>query len=116
MVRVDCGHRRELVLDQPLVPGLRSALTMTTHQKVLVALGTLGLGILVWRIGVNAVRSALLQLGWGMALILGQGMAAHLLNRVGGRFAFARVGAGSFPPGECVGLRVGGGWVPLLPP
>ena len=89
---------------------------MTTHQKVLVALGTLGLGILVWRIDVNAVRSALLQLGWGMALILGQEIAAHLLNALGWRFAFAREDAGSFPLGELVRLRVAGDAINYLTP
>ena len=89
---------------------------MTTSQKVLLALGTLSLGILVWRFDVNVVRSALLQVGWGMALVLGQETLAHLLNALGWRFAFAREDAGSFALGQLVRLRVAGDAINYLTP
>src|SRR5207248_82390 len=104
MVRVERRHRCEPVLDQPLGGGPRPARAMTTAQKVLLGLGTLSLGILVWQIDMNVVRAALLQVGWGLALVLGQEAIAHLLNALGWRFAFAR---------EDAGAAVGDRWRPL---
>ncbi len=89
---------------------------MTTGQKVLLGLGTLSLGILLWQIDVNVVRVALLQVGWGLALVLGQEVIAHLLNALGWRFAFAREDAGAFTLGELIRLRVAGDAVNYLTP
>ena len=89
---------------------------MTTAQKVLLGLGTLSLGILVWQIDMNVVRAALLQVGWGLALVLGQEVIAHLLNALGWRFAFAREDAGAFTLGELIRLRVAGDAVNYLTP
>jgi len=89
---------------------------MTTGQKVALALGTLSFSILLWRIDVSAVRSALLQVGWGMALVLGQEVLAHLMNALGWRFAFTREDAGAFTLGELVRLRVAGDAINYLTP
>jgi len=89
---------------------------MTTTQKVLLGLGTLSLCILVWRIDVNVVRAALLQVGWGLALVLGQEAIAHLLNALGWRFAFPREDAGAFALGELIRLRVAGDAINYLTP
>lgn len=89
---------------------------MTTGQKLLLALGTLGLGILVWRIDLNVVRSTLREVGWGMALVLAQETLAHLLNALGWRFAFAPEDAGSFQLAELVRLRVAGDAINYLTP
>src|SRR5438132_7086273 len=116
MVRVERRHRCEPVLDQPLGGGPRPARAMTTAQKVLLGLGTLSLGILVWRVDVNVVRAALLQVGWGLALVLGQEAIAHLLNALGWRFAFPREDAGAFALGELIRLRVAGDAINYLTP
>jgi len=89
---------------------------MTTGQKVALALGTLSFSILLWRIDVSAVRSALLQVGWGMALVLGQEVLAHLMNALGWRFAFTREDAGAFTLGELIRLRVAGDAINYLTP
>jgi glycosyltransferase 2 family protein len=89
---------------------------MTLSQKLLLALGTASLGLLAWRIDVVVVRTALLQVGWGMALIVGQEIVAHLFNALGWRFAFAPDDARSFPLGELVRLRVAGDAVNYLTP
>ena len=64
----------------------------------------------------NVVRVALLQVGWGLALVLGQEVIAHLLNALGWRFAFAREDAGAFTLGELIRLRVAGDAVNYLTP
>ncbi len=89
---------------------------MTISQKLLLALGTASLGLLAWRIDVVVVRTALLQVGWGMALIVGQEIVAHLFNALAWRFAFAPDDARSFPLGELVRLRVVGDAVNYLTP
>jgi glycosyltransferase 2 family protein len=89
---------------------------VTTLQKLSVSLGALGVIVLAWRIDLGAVRVALLHVGWGMTLILGQEIVAHLLNALGWRFAFPREDAASFPFGELVRLRVAGDAINYLTP
>ena len=89
---------------------------MTVSRALLLALGTVSLGLLAWRIDVSVVRTALLQVGWGMALIVGQEIVAHLFNALAWRFAFAPDDARSFPLGELVRLRVAGDAVNYLTP
>ena len=64
----------------------------------------------------NVVRAALLQVGWGLALVLGQEAIAHLLNALGWRFALAREDAGAFALGELIRLRVAGDAINYLTP
>ena len=89
---------------------------MRTSHKILLALGTLGLGFLAWRFDTNVVRVGLAQVGWGLALVIGQEIVAHLLNALGWRFAFARADAGAFSLGELVRLRVVGDAINYLTP
>ena len=63
---------------------------MTPRHKLVVALGALGLIILLWRVDLNAVQLSLLHVGWGMALVLSQEIVAHVLNAWGWHFAFTR--------------------------
>lgn len=89
---------------------------MKAVQNLLLALGTLGLAILLWRVDFAVVRVALLQVGWGMALILGQETVAHVLNALGWRFAFARDRAASFTLVELLQARVAGDAINYLTP
>jgi glycosyltransferase 2 family protein len=89
---------------------------MTVGPALLLALGTVGLGLLVWRIDLAVVHAALVQLGWGMALIVGQEIVAHLFNAVAWRFAFMPGDARAVPLGELVRLRIAGDAVNYLTP
>ena len=89
---------------------------MTLRQKLIAALGALGLIILVWRIDLNAVQLSLLHVGWGMALVLSQEIVAHVLNAWGWRFAFTREVAPCFSLGELIRLRVAGDAINYLTP
>ena len=89
---------------------------MKTAQRVLLVFGTLTLLLLLWRIDVGAVRFALLQVGWGMALVVGQETVAHLFNALGWRFAFSPDHAASFPLTELVRVRVAGDAINYLTP
>ena len=89
---------------------------MTVSRTLLLALGTVGLGLLAWRIDLAAVHAALVHLGWGMALIVGQEIVAHLFNAMAWRFAFAPGAARVVPFGELVRLRIAGDAVNYLTP
>jgi len=89
---------------------------MRASQKVLLPLGTLGLALLVWRLDMSAVRAGLAHLGWGLALVIGQELVAHLLNALGWRFAFAPEDARAFPLVELVRLRVVGDAINYVTP
>jgi len=89
---------------------------MTLRHKVLLALGTASLGLLAWQIDADVVQSALVRMGWGMALIVGQESVAHLFNALAWRFAFAPGDARSFPLGELVRLRIAGDAINYLTP
>ena len=89
---------------------------MTLRPTLLVALGTVGVGLLAWRIDLAVVHAALVQLGWGMALIVGQEIVAHLFNAVAWRFAFGPGDARTVPLGELVRLRIAGDAVNYLTP
>ena len=86
------------------------------HRAFLPLLGLLGLAILVWRADAQAARMAVLQVGWGIALVVGQEVVAHLLNTLGWRFAFAREHVASLPFGELLRLRLAGDAINYLTP
>jgi glycosyltransferase 2 family protein len=93
-----------------------SSPTATTGQTLAVALGALGVLILLWRIDLAAVRAALVHVGWGLPLILGQEIVAHVFNALGWRFAFARDDAPAFSLTELLRLRVAGDAINYLTP
>jgi glycosyltransferase 2 family protein len=86
------------------------------HRAVLPLLGLLGLAILVWRADTHAVRVAVLEVGWGIVLVVGQEVVAHLLNTLGWRFAFAREHVAALPFGELLRLRLAGDAINYLTP
>ena len=94
----------------------RPAGSLTISRTLLVALGAVSLGLLAWRIHLAGVRAALGQLGWGLALIVGQEIVAHLFNAVAWRFAFMPGDARAVPLGELVRLRIAGDAVNYLTP
>jgi len=89
---------------------------MTLRRALLLALGTLGLALLAWRLDLWMVEAALAHLGWGMALIVGQEIVAHLFNAVAWRFAFTPDDARAVPLGELLRLRIAGDAVNYLTP
>jgi len=86
------------------------------HKAVLPLLGLLGLAILVWRADTHAVRVAVLEMGWGIVLVMGQEVVAHLLNTLGWRFAFARDHAAALPFCVLLRLRLAGDALNYLTP
>jgi hypothetical protein len=86
------------------------------HRAVLPLLGLLGLAILVWRADTHAVRVAVLEVGWGIVLVVGQEVVAHLLNTLGWRFAFAREHVAALSFGELLRLRLAGDAINYLTP
>src|SRR2546428_13924892 len=86
------------------------------RHKLLVSLGALGLVVLLWRIDLNAVQLALFHVGWGMALVLSQGIVARVLHASGWRFAFTREVAVRFSFGELVRRRVAADAIHFLTP
>lgn len=89
---------------------------MTITQKLLAVLGALGLVVLLWHVDLVQVQLALLHVGWGMALILGQEIVAHVLNALAWRCAFSPDDARAFSLVELVRLRVAGDAVNYLTP
>ena len=86
------------------------------HRAVVLAAGVLAVAVLVWHADVSVVRRALVAVGWGIVLIVGQEAVAHALNALGWRFAFAREHARSFRLAELVRLRIAGDAVNYLTP
>jgi len=62
------------------------------------------------------VRVAVLEVGWGIVLVVGQEVVAHLLNTLGWRFAFAREHVAALPFGELLRLRLAGDAINYLTP
>jgi glycosyltransferase 2 family protein len=89
---------------------------MRISRTILLLLGLLSVVVLARCIDVNLVRSALVQVGWGIVLVVGQETVAHLLNALGWRFAFTRDEAAAFPFGELLRLRVAGDAINYLTP
>lgn len=89
---------------------------MRISRAILLLLGVLSVVVLARRIDVNLVRSALVQVGWGIVLVVGQETVAHLLNALGWRFAFTRDEAAAIPFGELFRLRVAGDAINYLTP
>jgi len=50
------------------------------RRPLLSVLGLLGLAILVWRADTHTVGMAVLEVGWGILLVVGQEVVAHVLN------------------------------------
>ena len=86
------------------------------HRVVLPLLALLSVAILVWRADTHAVRVAVLEVGWGIVLVVGQEVVAHLLNTLGWRFAFAREHVASLSFGELLRLRLAGDAINYLTP
>ncbi len=89
---------------------------MKAFQRVAVVLGAVTLCVLLWKMDPAAVAILVLQVGWGMALIVPQEAVAHLLNALGWRFAFSAHQAPSFPLRELLRLRVAGDAINYLTP
>src|SRR5262249_56351959 len=79
-------------------------------------LGIVGIAILVWRTDIDAVRTAVLQVGWGIGLVVSQEIVAHLLNTLGWRLAFAREQVATLPLGHLLRLRLAGDAINYLTP
>ena len=89
---------------------------MKAFQKVIILIGLVTLGLLLWRIDAKAVGNLLLQVRWGFLIILPQELVAHTFNAIGWRLAFSGPRARSFPLWELIRLRVAGDAVNYLTP
>ena len=89
---------------------------MTLRSKLLVALGALGLVALLWRIDLDAVKQSLLQVGWGLVLVLSQEIVAHGLNAGAWRFTFTPESARHVSLRELLRLRIAGDAINYLTP
>ncbi len=89
---------------------------MRTFEKVMLLVGAVTFGVLLWKMDVAAVAGLVFQVGWGMVLIVLQEAIAHLLNAVGWRFAFAAAHVPSFSLAELFRLRVTGDAINYLTP
>jgi len=89
---------------------------MTRRSTLLVALGALGLVLLLWRIDMDGVKLSLRHVGWGMALVLSQEVVAHALNALAWRFTLTPESARRVSLSELIRLRVAGDAINYLTP
>jgi hypothetical protein len=85
-------------------------------QKIVLAIATLCLGFLLWRINAAEVWGYLRLIGAGMILILVQEIVPHISNAIGWRFAFAPSNHRAYSLVELVRLRIAGDGVNYLTP
>jgi hypothetical protein len=89
---------------------------MNRRRGIMLGLAVLSVVMLVWRVDVGAVRAALGRLGWGMTLIVGQELVAHVCNALAWRMALSPSDAARVPFRELLGLRIAGDAVNYLTP
>lgn len=89
---------------------------MKTFHTIVLTIGAVALGVLLWEMDPATVGRLVLHVGWGMALIIAQQIVAHVLNALAWRFAFAADSAASFPLIELIQLRVVGDAINYLTP
>lgn len=96
--------------------GVHAARALRRRRAATVSVGLAAVAALGWLAGPGAVTAALLDVGWGVVLIIAQEIVAHVLNALGWRFAFARKHAAGLRFPELVRLRVAGDAVNYLTP
>lgn len=89
---------------------------MSRFEKALLAVGIAGLALLLWRMDAALVLGLVAQVRWGLPLILGQEIVAHVFNAIAWRFSFPPDKAASFSLLELIRLRVAGDAVNYLTP
>ncbi|MFA5139510.1 MAG: lysylphosphatidylglycerol synthase domain-containing protein [Elusimicrobiota bacterium] len=89
---------------------------MRLVQAVILVVGLVMLGLLLWKLDAHAVWGLVAQVGWGFVFIIGQEIGAHLLNALGWRFAYSADHAESFRYRDLLKFRVVGDSVNYLTP
>lgn len=89
---------------------------MKTFQKVVLAIALAIFILMLWKMDRAEVFHHISQVGWGIFLILGQEIVAHVFNALGWRYAFPREETGFYPFVELLKLRVVGDGVNYLTP
>ncbi|MBI5200616.1 MAG: flippase-like domain-containing protein [Elusimicrobia bacterium] len=89
---------------------------MKRAEKLILTVGVLGLGVLLWRMDASAVLALVAQVRWGLLLIVAQEIVAHVFNAVGWRLAFPPDKAASFGLWELIRLRIAGDAVNYVTP
>lgn len=89
---------------------------MKPLEKALLAAGVLGLAALLWSMDPAAVLNLVVQVRWGLPLILAQEIVAHVFNALGWRLAFPPKAAASFSLTELIRLRIAGDALNYLTP
>src|SRR5262249_12263976 len=107
---------RPRLLDRAVWLGVHAARALRRRRAATVSVGLAAVAALGWLAGPGAVTAALLDVGWGVVLIIAQEIVAHVLNALGWRFAFARKHAAGLRFPELVRLRVAGDAVNYLTP
>jgi len=89
---------------------------MRLAQKVILAIGFVTLGVLLWKMDAKEVLSLVAAVGWGFVLIIGQEAGAHIFNALGWRCAMRPEHAPSYGFGELFKFRIIGDGVNYLTP
>src|SRR5262249_45067302 len=116
LVCVGRGHRNARLLAHRVVRGRALQPSMTLIERAAFAVAVVTMGVLLWAMDPAAVGRLVLGVGWGMILVLGQEMVAHVFNALGWRFAFAPSRGGALPLPELLKLRIAGDAVNYLTP
>ncbi len=89
---------------------------MKTAQKLLLLVGLIVLGILLWKLDAGKVWGMVAMVGWGFALILGQEIVAHLFNAAGWKLAYRPRESRAFRYRDLIRYRIIGDGVNYLTP
>ncbi len=89
---------------------------MRLFQKIVLALGLLGLAALLWSMDKGQIGRLLYRVRWGLLLIVAQEIVAHTINAFAWRLAFVPQEAAAFPFRELLRLRVIGDAINYLVP
>ena len=89
---------------------------MKRVTQTAVIVGAVVLVVLVWRLDLPRVWTLLVAAGWGLPLIVGQEVVAHMLNALGWRWASHPRQAAAVPLRRLLALRVAGDALNYLTP
>ncbi len=89
---------------------------MKTAQKLILLVGLIVLGGLLWKLDAGKVWGMVSKVGWGFVLILGQEIVAHLFNAAGWKLAYRPREASAFRYLDLIRYRIIGDGVNYLTP
>jgi len=89
---------------------------MKKFELILLGAGLITLAILIRRLDAAAALAAVLSVGWGFVLIIGQELGAHTLNTLGWRLSFRPETAAKFSFTSLLRMRIAGDGLNYLTP